>query len=110
MAKQKNKRYVHMIDMSDRLNVKIIHEDYTSEDLLEWENELKEMNQKMEERMRKYHEYFQLLIDAAISDTSIPEKDADYFINKYADKFSGRNQDNVKSRIEFYNKYLGEQD
>lgn len=109
MAKQK-KQTVHMIDMSNRLNVKIIHEEYTSEDLLEWENEPKEMNQKMKERARKYHEYFQLLIDAAISDTSIPEKDADYFINKYADKFSGRNQDNVKSRIEFYNKCLEEQD
>lgn len=45
MAKYK-KEEVHMIDMSGRLNVKIIHEEYTSADEEEWENEIEEMEKK----------------------------------------------------------------
>lgn len=43
-----------MIDMSGRLKVKVIHEEYTSADEEEWENEIKEMERKMEEHMQRY--------------------------------------------------------
>lgn len=107
MAKHK-KQTVHMIDMSNRLNVKIVHEEYTLDDQKQWEEELKKIDKKNEERMKKYEEDFKLFIDSVISDTSVPKKDADYFIREYKDKFDGRNQDHVKNRIDFYNKLLEE--
>lgn len=108
MARYK-KEEIHMIDMSGRLEVKIIHEEYTSADEEEWKNEIEEMDKKMEERMQKYEENLKQLFSSAISDTQDPEKDADYFIHEYGDKFIGRNPDNIKNRLKLYNKYL-EQD
>ena len=108
MAKYK-KQEVHMIDMSGRLKMKIVHEEFTSEDELEWEREMEEMNKKMEERMPRYEENLKHLLSSAISDTQDPEKDADYFIREYGDKFIGRNPDNIQNRLQLYSKYL-EQD
>ena len=109
MAKYK-KREVHMIDMSNRLNVKIIHEEYTQEDEIEWEKEIEEINRRMEERMQRYEENLKHLFSSAISDTEPPKKDADYFISEYGDKFIGRNPDNIKNRLKLYSRYLGEQE
>ena len=94
MAKYK-KQEVHMIDMSGRLKMKIVHEEFTSEDELEWERE-------MEENLKR-------LLSSAMADTQKPQKDADYFIREYGNKFIGRNPDNIKNRLQLYNKYL-EQD
>lgn len=105
------KEEIHMIDMSSRLEVKIIHEEYTSADEEEWENEIEEMEEKMEEHIRRYERNLKLLFSSALSDTQeVNEKDADYFIHKYSDKFIGRNPDNIKNRLKLYNKYLEEQD
>ena len=98
-----------MIDMSGRLKMKIIHEEYTSKDEKEWEHEMLEMNEKMEECMRRYEENLKRLFSSAISDTQNLEKDADYFIREYGERFIGRNPDNIKNRLQLYNKYL-EQD
>lgn len=98
-----------MIDMSGRLEMKIIHEEYTSEDEKEWEHEMLEMNEKMEERMKRYEENLKYLFTSAMADNQKPQKDADYFIREYGNKFIGRNPDNIKNRIQLYNKYL-EQD
>lgn len=103
------KEEVHMIDMSGRLEMKIIHEEYTSEDEKEWELEMLEMNRKMEERMKRYEEHLKYLFTSAVTDTQKPQKDADYFIHEYGNKFIGRNPDNIKNRLQLYNKYL-EQD
>lgn len=103
------KEEVHMIDMSSRLGIKIIHEEYTSEDEKEWELEMSEMNKKMEERMKRYEEDLKELFTSAIADTQKSQKDADYFIHEYGNKFIGRNPDNIKNRLQLYNKYL-EQD
>ncbi len=108
MAKYK-KQEVHMIDMSGRLKMKIVHEEFTSEDELEWEREMEEMNKKMEERMLRYEENLKHLFSSAISDTQDPEKDANYFIREYGERFIGRNSNNIKNRLQLYNKYL-EQD
>ena len=104
------KEEIHMIDMSGRLEMKIIHEEYTSKDEKEWEHEMLEMNEKMEERMRRYEENLKDLFASAIADTQITQKDADYFIREYGDKFIGRNPDNIKNRLQLYDKYLEEQD
>lgn len=104
------KEEIHRVDMSGRLQVKIIHEEYTSVDEEEWEREIEEMNKKMEEHMKRYEENLKLLFLSALSDTQKPEKDADYFIREYGDKFIGRNPDNIKNRLKLYNKYLKEQD
>ena len=108
MAKYK-KQEVHMIDMSGRLKMKIVHEEFTSEDELEWECEMEEMQKKMEERMQRYEENLKRLFSSAMADTQKPQKDADYFIHEYSNKFIGRNPDNIKNRLQLYNKYL-EQD
>ena len=103
------KQEVHMIDMSGRLKMKIVHEEFTSEDELEWERDMEEMNKKMEECMQKYEENLKRLFSSAMVDSQKPEKYADYFIREYGNKFIGRNPDNIKNRLQLYNKYL-EQD
>lgn len=110
MAKYK-KQEVHMIDMSGRLKVKIVHEEFTLEDEKEWENEINETQKKLEERMKRYDEYIKSIFISAYSDSYQPsDKDSDYFINEYSEKFIGRNSDNIKNRLELYRKYLEEQD
>lgn len=104
------KEEIHMIDMSGRLKVKIIHEEYTSEDEKEWEDEIQEMNKKMEECMKRYEKNLKYLFTSAITDTQMPQKDADYFIREYSDKFIGRNPNNIQNRLQLYKKYLKGQD
>ena len=104
------KEEIHMIDMSGRLDMKIIHEEYTSEDEKEWEHEMLEMNKKMEERMKRYEENLKYLFTSAMADTQKPQKDADYFIREYGDKFIGRNPNNIQNRLRLYSKYLKGQD
>lgn len=99
-----------MIDMSGRLKMKIVHEEFTSEDELEWEREMEEMNKKIEKCMQKYEENLKLLFSSAIADTQKPQKDADYFIHEYGNKFIGRNPNNIKNRLQLYSKYLEKQD
>ena len=70
---------------------------------------MEEMNKKMEECMQKYEENLKRLFSSAMVDTQKPQKDADYFIREYGNKFIGRNPDNIKNRLQLYNKYL-EQD
>ena len=106
MIKYKKKE-IHMVDISGRMQIEIIHEEYTPNDEEEWENEIKEINQKAEERMRKYEEKLQKMFITARSDAhSSTEKDADYFIHKYGDRFIDRNSENIKNRLELFNKYL----
>lgn len=59
--------------------------------------------------MQKYEENLKRLFSSAMVDTQKPQKDADYFIREYGNKFIGRNPDNIKNRLQLYNKYL-EQD
>lgn len=111
MAKYK-KQEVHMIDMSGRLEMKIVHEEFTSEDELEWEREIEEINAKIEQRMEKYEQQLKKMFLSALNEPYIndPQRDDEYFIKTYGDKFIGRNPDNIKNRLELYNKYLKEQD
>lgn len=107
--KRYKKEEVHMIDMSGRLNMKIVHEEYTIEDEKEWEYELTEINKKMEEHRRRYEENLQLILDAALSDTQPAEKDADYFIHKYSDRLHDRSINNNDYFMKLYNQYLEKQ-
>lgn len=111
MAKYK-KQEVHMVDMSGRLKMKIIHEEFTSEDELEWECEMEEMNKKIEQRMLRYEQELRNLFISAANEPCINDskRDDEYFIKTYGEKFIGRNPDNIKNRLELYNKYLEEQD
>lgn len=72
---------------------------------------INETQKKLEERMKRYDEYIKSIFISAHSDSYQPsDKDSDYFINEYSEKFIGRNSDNIKNRLELYRKYLGEQD
>ena len=111
MAKYK-KEEVHMIDMSGRLKMKVIHEEFTSEDEEEWENEMREMYIKIEQHMQRYEEHIKEMFTSAYNNPNInyTEKNDEYFIKTYGDKFIGRNPDNIKHRIDLFNKYIKEQD
>ena len=104
MAKYK-KKIVHMVDMSDRLEMKIIHEEYTLADQIQWEEEIREINRKSEENIKKYEENIRIIIDSAISGTKRyrADKDADYFIQKYGEN---SNRNNIKDKDTFCKKYL----
>ena len=95
-----------MVDMSGRLKMKIVHEEYTSEDEREWEYEIEEINKSYEEHIKKYEDNLKKLLESALSDSEKPQKNADYFIDKYSDRFIGRNSENIKNRLELYKKYL----
>lgn len=105
MSKYK-KKTVRMIDMSERLKIEIIHEEYTLADQEEWEEETREIKRKLEENMKKYEENIKIIIDSTISGTKRYEssKDANYFIQKYGENISNKN--NIKNKTEFYKKYL----
>lgn len=111
MAKYK-KQEIHMIDMSNRLKMKIIHEEFTLEDEIKWEQEMEEMNNKIGQRMLRYEQEIKDLFLSTSGNSIVRniEKNDDYFIKTYSDKFIGRNPDNIKNRLELYNKYLKEQD
>lgn len=104
------KKEVHMIDMTDRLHMKIVHEEYTSADEEEWENEMREMKRKIEERMQRYEEEIKILFTTTSlkSNNVDTDKMADYFIETYGDKFIGRNEANIQNRLRLYEKYLSD--
>ena len=106
MARYK-KEEVHKVDMSRRWEIKIVHEEFTTADEKEWETELIETDERMRKAMQKYENHLRALIDAALSDTKKDEtRDADYFIKQYGERFIGRNPENIKNRVDMYNKYI----
>lgn len=103
------KQEVHMIDMSGRLRVQIVHEEYTEEDEKKWEKEVAEMEENLEKRMERYEAEIKALFIEARSDTNTPkDKDAGYFIREYGEKFMDRNPQNIENRLKLYNKYIEE--
>ena len=101
------KEEVHKVDMSGRWEVKIVHEELTATDEEEWENEIAIINEKMQQSMQRYEDNLRMLIASALSDTKKDEtRDADYFIREYGNKFMGRNSENIKNRLDMYNKYI----
>lgn len=110
MARYK-KQKVHMIDMSGKMSLNIVHEEYTQKDEEQWEREIDEIQKKLDERMVRYDNHIKSIIVAAHSDTYQPsEEDSKYFIKTYGDKFLGRNPNNIRNRLKLYSKYLKEQD
>lgn len=111
MAKYK-KQEVHMVDMSGRLKMKIIHEEFTSEDELKWEREMEETNAKIEQRMERYEQQIEKLFISVADKPCIndSQKNDEYFIKTYGDRFMGRNSNNIKNRLKLYSKYLKEQE
>lgn len=109
MRKYKKKE-IHMIDMSRRLEVKIIHE--TVRDDESWQKEMELSEQRIEKQMIEYENHIRSLFNEALSQEVLfnSEEQSDYFIKKYGEKFIGRNFNNVRNRMELYNKYLKEQE
>lgn len=108
MAKYK-KEEIHMIDMSGRLKMKIIHEEFSSEDEENWEKEIINIDKKIEDRMKRYEEHIKFLFTTAPLDENIDKnQNAEYFIKEYSEKFIGRNPNNIKNRLDMYKKYLEE--
>ena len=106
MVKYK-KEEIHRIDMSERCKIKIVHEELSVTDEEEWENEMIRINERMKKSMQRYEENLRALIISALSDTQKDEtRDDNYFIREYGDKFIGRNPENIKNRIDIYNKYI----
>lgn len=106
MAKKRKKNETHMVDMTARLQIKIVES--TIEEEEELQRDLDEVSILVEQRMLEYEKNLQEMILAAISENIVnaTQKDSDYFIEKYSKKFKGRNPDNIKNRIEQYELYL----
>lgn len=110
MTKYKKRRR-RMIDMSDRWEMEVVHEEYTLEDETIWSNEMDEINKRAAERMKRYEYGLKTLFSSALSDgNTIREKDADYFIHEYGDKISEENSHDMDDILNFYNKYFEEQE
>lgn len=109
MSKRKKKE-IHMIDMTERINLRIVPGTSQEDELLD--KEMDEIQYVVEQRMRVYEENLKEMIITATSETliSTTEEDAKYFIETYSERFCGRNLDNIKNRIEQYQRYLKEHD
>lgn len=107
---KRRKKEMHFIDMSGHINLKIVPGTPQEDELLE--KELAEIQYIVEQRMQIYEDNLKKMIIEATSETLITttENDAKYFIEKYNKKFSGRNQENIKNRLEQYKLYIREQD
>lgn len=109
MSKRKKKE-IHMIDMTERINLRIVPGTSQEDELLDIE--MNEIQYAVEQRMRLYEKNLKEMIITATSETliSTTEEDTKYFIETYSERFCGRNLDNIKNRIEQYKKYIEEQD
>lgn len=107
MAKYK-KREIHIIDMSGRLNVRIIHTETTAEDIEQAMKEYEESRLRIEKQMQDYEQHIRRMFIDATSEAHIHVtiKDADYYIDKYKNEFLGRNPKNIENRIKMYEKYI----
>ena len=109
MAKYK-KREVHMIDMTNRLKVRII--EGTLDEDNRYEQEFEKMQYAIEERTRRYEKEIRDLVISANTETCIKvtTNDTEYFIKKYNKEFIDKNPDNIKNRILMLQQYIEEQD
>lgn len=110
MGRRRKKEEIHIIDMNSRLHIKIVKS--TIEEDNELQMDLDEVQKIVERKMFQYEQNLKRLINNALSDYVIDttEKDADYFIQKYKEQFENRNPDNIRNRIEQYQRYIKEQD
>lgn len=107
---KKKKKDVHMIDMSARLNVKVVSA--TQEETIALQHELDEIEISVAKRMELYEKNLKNIISSVINEglNSQTEKDSMYFIEKYEDYIENRNHNNIKNRLEQYKLYIEEQD
>lgn len=98
MAKKKKKKVV-MIDMTSRLNIKIVES--TEEEHLLLQRDLDEMEINIQKRMQRYEEEIRELILSVENSKIIPidKRDSEYFISTYEKVFANRNADHIKNRI-----------
>lgn len=107
MAKR-YKKEVRMIDMSARMKVEIIPA--TKDELEQAEKELEELNQNIEEKMKKYSSnlskrIIDYLEDNEDNEQDIDDKNAAYFLEKYQIMLN-RSTSNVQDKIEQYEEIL----
>lgn len=109
MGKYKKKE-IHIVDMSGKLNIEIIHTETTDEDIDRAMKEYEESRLRIEQRMKMYEQYIKQLFISASSEEhiSVTVEDGDYFIEKYGEKFLGRNSKNIENRLALYEKYIKE--
>lgn len=102
-----HKKKKNMIDMSPRLNVKIIPG--TTKESSDLQRELDEINIIVEKKMQLYEEHLRTHIMSVISEEIIvSNQDVEYFINTYQKMIENRNSDNIKNRMKQYRAYLTE--
>lgn len=104
MAKR-NKKEVRMIDMSARMKVEIIPA--TEDELEQAKKELEELNQNIEEKMKKYSSNLSKRIIDCLKDNEqdMDDKDAAYFLEKYQIMLN-RSTSNVQDKIDQYEEIL----
>lgn len=105
---KKNKKQKKMIDMSARLNIKVVPA--TQEEILCLDKELNELSLNIENIMLEYENRLSNTIDNMLLNglkfEKFEEKDSSYFINKYDEIFKKRSKDHIQNRLEHYMNYL----
>lgn len=105
---KKNKKPKKMIDMTARLNIKIVPA--TQAEITTLDKELNEMSSNIENIMLEYENRLNKSIDSMfLNDLTFEKyegKDSSYFISKYDDMLKKRNKDHIQNRLEHYMNYL----
>lgn len=98
MAKKKKKEIV-MVDMSARLNIKVIES--TEEESIQLQKELEEMELSIQRKMQRYEcEIRELFMSSWDDDiVSSRKRDSDYFISTYENIYKNCNNDHIKNRL-----------
>jgi len=105
---RKRKTEIHMIDMTSRMHIKIVETTIEEEDALQ--KELDDINIIIERRMKEYEDSLQKLIKSVetCDVIDITEKDTDYFIENYKQRYKNRNIENIRKKMRDYLKLIEE--
>jgi len=96
--KKKKKKNTQMIDMSGRLQIKIIKAD---EDELERNRlEFDALNNSIEEKIKKSNERVDQYVEALLAEETDEVIDVTSLLNYYSNIYQNRNPDNVKETKE----------
>lgn len=107
---KKKKKENHMIDISGRINIKVVAA--TAEEIEHFEHELRDIEMSVEKRMKQYEEEInRMMIEATSADIiTVTEEDALYFIETYEKIFVDRNSQNIINRLKQYLLCIKEQE
>lgn len=107
--KKTNNNKKHMIDMSSRIQIKIVKS--TPEEELELQKDLDEIEIKVEQQMSLYEENLKKIVKTTTTKkvVNISKEDED-LIAYYKEEYKTRNKENIERRLNQALRFLKEQE